>query len=116
MHLVEAAHSREPLCGLGAHACQGLPGACEHLWGEQAQSAGTDAPGAWCKALAVLAMQDVGWPWWCRAELRGWAVALRAEPNRTARAQLRPFARATVLQSGAHVWAQWCHARPPVAR
>jgi hypothetical protein len=47
MHLLEAANGREPLFGRGSHACQGLPVAFENLLGEKAQSAVTEAHGAW---------------------------------------------------------------------
>jgi hypothetical protein len=47
MHLLEAENGREPLFGLGSHAFPGLPGACENLWVEKAQSAVPAAHGAW---------------------------------------------------------------------
>jgi hypothetical protein len=103
--LWEAAHGWEPLCGLGAQACQGLPGACEDLWGEAAPGAGTEAQSAGREALVMFARQDVVLQWWCGAESRGCAGARRQEPHRTDRGLWRACALATALQSGDHVLA-----------
>ena len=114
--LWEAEHGREPLCGLGSQAFQGLPGACEDLVGEASQGAVPEAPGAWGEAIALVSMQDVVWPLLCCDESRGGAGALSEEPHLTDRALWRTVALATALQSGDHVLAQWCHDRPPLAR
>jgi hypothetical protein len=68
--LWEAEAGWEPRCRLGAQACQGLPGACEDLVSEASQGAATEAPGAWCEAIALFALQDVGLPWVCGDESR----------------------------------------------
>jgi hypothetical protein len=51
-----AEESREAVLGLGSHAVEGLPGACKDVLGEEAESAGADAHGAWSEAVAMLAV------------------------------------------------------------
>ena len=53
-----AEHGREAVCGLGSHALQGVPVASQDLLGEETESAGTEAHGAWREAIDVLSMQE----------------------------------------------------------
>ena len=110
-----AAHGREALGGLRAHALHGVPGASQDLVGEETESARTEAQGAWREPIAVFAGQR-GVPVLCGEEVGGCVVALSQQADLADRGLLGTFALATELESGEHVLAPWCHARPPLWR
>ena len=101
--LWEAEHGWEPLCGLGSHEFQGLPGAFDDLVVEEAQGAVTDAHGAGGEAIVIVSRQDVVLKLLCGDEIRGLSIELSQEPHLTDRGLLRAFALATELQSGDHL-------------
>ena len=68
--LWEAEHGWEPLCGLGSHEFQGLPGAFDDLVVEEAQGAVTDAHGAGGEAIVIVSRQDVVLKLLCGDEIR----------------------------------------------
>jgi hypothetical protein len=116
LDLWAAEHGREALCGLSAHDLPGVPVASPDLWGEDTESARTEAHGAWRETIDVWSMQKRVVQELCGDAVGGLVGELSQPADLVDRGLLRPCARATALQSGDPVLAQWCHDRPPLLR
>jgi len=115
-HFVQAEKSRESVCRLGSHEVEGLPVAPKDVVGEESDTTGTDTHGTGRESIDIFSVKKVLLEFLCRDEVRRLARELRQQAYLSDRGLLRAFARATALQSGDHVWAQWCHDRPPLLR
>ena len=114
-HCFQAEKSRESVCRCGSHEVEGLPGAPKDVVVEEAETAGTETPGTGRECIDMFAVKPVGLECLCRDAVRRCAIKLSQQAYLADRGLLRTFALATELQSGNHVLAQWCHARPPLA-
>ena len=112
----QAAESWEAVCGLGANEIACLPVAPKDVVRESSDATGADTHGTGREAIDIFSVQK-GWlEFLFRDEVRRFAIELRQQADLSDIGLLRPFARATELQSGDHLLAQWCHDRPPLVR
>lgn len=102
------------MCRRGLNEVAGLPVAPQDVVGEAADATVTDTHGTGRESIELFSVKKVWLEFLCRDEVGRCAIALRQQADLWDRGLLSTFALATELQSGDHVLAQWCHARPPL--
>ena len=93
----------EAVCGVRAHARQGVPVALEDIVREEPDATGAETHRSWRETIDIFSVQEGGLKLRFGEQVRGLAIALSAHADFTDRGLLGPFACATELECGNHV-------------